>query len=214
MGDRRFSGLNAYATSTKNLVGLGLALVGVLLHFVGVVGSIWPLVVIALYSAGALAAPPDRRVGAAISAQTLDPAGVRRALSQVDRRVQTGVPPEFATSVRRITDGVRDLLTRVADQPAASEDVFVLARIATDYLPATVDGYMRLPTSYAASHKGADGRTPYQMACGQLSLLEAKLSEVSDAMLKGDSDELAAHGRFLEDSFSASSLSLKAQQRG
>jgi hypothetical protein len=34
------------------------------------------------------------------------------------------------------------------------------------------------------------------------------LKDVSDAVLAGDSDRLAAHGRFLEESFAESSLSL------
>jgi hypothetical protein len=203
----------AFATSTKNLAGLGLAIIGLLLHFVGVVGAIWPLVVVALYAVGVLAAPSERRLSGGGSAQTLDPAGVRRALNQIDQRVGRGVPPEFRAAVHRITQGIRDLLTRVAEQPAASEDVFVLSRMATDYLPATVDGYLRLPSSYGMTHKLADGRTPYEEACAQLALLDGKLQDVSEAMLKGDSDELAAHGRFLEDSFGRSSLSLKAPQR-
>jgi hypothetical protein len=210
-GDELVRRLARYATSTKNVVGLGLAIVALLLHFVGLVGSIWPLVVVGLYVVGALAAPPDRR-DSAISTRTLDPASIQRVLNQVDARVKRGVPPEFAAAVHRITGGIRDLLTRVAEQPAASEDVFVLSQMASDYLPATVDGYLKLPQSYAMQHKGPDGRTPYEMACAQLALLDRKLGDVSDAMLKGDSDELAAHGRFLEESFGESSLSLKSIQ--
>lgn len=200
-----------YLTSTKNIVGLSLAILGLVVHFAGAVGPLWPLVVVGLYAVGALAAPSSPRLPS-VSPDTLDPDEVRRALSQCERKVSRGVPPDIAQSVLHITSGIRDLLGRVADQPAASEDVFILSRMATDYLPTTVDGFLRLPNAYAMQHKLADGRTPYEMVQGQLKLLDSKLQDVSDAMLKGDSDQLAAHGRFLEESFARSSLSLKTSR--
>jgi hypothetical protein len=203
----------AYATSAKNLAGLGLAIIGLLLHFVGLLGAFWPLVVLALYGVGVLVTPSRQRSPSASSPGTLESADVRGALAQLDRRAGRGVPPEFTAAVHRITQSIRELLSSVAAQPAASEEVFVLSRMATDYLPATVDGYLRLPGSYGMTHKLADGRTPYELACSQLALLEGKLQDVRGAMLKGDSDELAVHGRFLEDRFGSSSLSLKAPQR-
>lgn len=209
MGDDLGRRLGAYAVSTKNVAGLALAIAGLLLHFTGVVGAIWPLVVAALYAVGALVAPADRRVSR-VSPRTLDPDGVRRALEVVEAKVRRSVPPEFAASVRSISARIRDLLGRVDDQPVASEEVYVLGRIATEYLPATIDGLLRLPADYRMTHRGADGRTPYEMACTQVALLDRKLTDVSDAMLKGDSDELAAHGRFLEERFGGSSLGLPA----
>jgi hypothetical protein len=203
--------LAAYATSTKNLVGLALAILGLALHFAlpGLVGAVWPLVVAGLYTAGALAAPPDRRrLASPAGASTLDPAEVRRALTRLERRLPGRVPGDVAASVARISTGIRELLDRAADQPTASEDVFVLSRMACDYLPATIDGYLRLPPSYATQHRLGDGRTPLRMVQDQLGLLEGKLKEVSEAMLAGDSDKLAAHGRFLQESFAESSLSL------
>jgi hypothetical protein len=148
-----------------------------------------------------------------VSGDTFDPGEVRRRLAMIDRSVTIHVPPDIAQSVRRITGGIGDLLGRIADQPAASENVFILSRMATDYLPATVDGFLRLPNDYAMHHRLDDGRTPYQMVQNQLSLLESRLEEISEAMLKGDSDQLAAHGRFLEESFAQSSLSLQPPRK-
>jgi hypothetical protein len=201
--------LGAYATSTKNLTGLALAVVGVLLTLIGVLGPLWPLVIPALYGVGALVAPADRRrLGAPGGTAVLDADEVRRGLSRLQRRVAGRLPADVSASVQRISTGIRELLDRAVEQPGASEDVFVLSRMACDYLPATVDGYLRLPPTYAAEHRLADGRTPLQMVRGQLELLEGKLGEVRDAMLAGDSDRLAAHGRFLQESFAESTLSL------
>jgi hypothetical protein len=48
--------------------------------------------------------------------------------------------------------------------------------------------------------------TARQVLLDQLTLLEAKLGEVLEAVAKGDTDRLLAHGRFLEDRFGASEL--------
>jgi hypothetical protein len=54
------------------------------------------------------------------------------------------------------------------------------------------------------------GNTTYaankSMLLDQLALLEVKLGEVLEAVAKGDTDRLLAHGRFLEDRFAGSEL--------
>ena len=49
-----------YLESRKNLTGSACGLVGLVLTFVGVAGPYWPVVVVGLYGAGALIAPPER----------------------------------------------------------------------------------------------------------------------------------------------------------
>ena len=145
--------------------------------------------------------------------QSPDPGVVERALGEVDARVERGVPPEFAAAVHSVTGHIRELLTRVATQPAGSEDVYVLRRMATDYLPATIDTYLRLPADQAMRPQGPDGRSPYEVACAQVALLDRKLGDVDAAMVKGDTDELAVHGRFLEERFGGGALSLRSAPR-
>jgi hypothetical protein len=52
----------------------------------------------------------------------------------------------------------------------------------------------------------SQGRTARRVLLDQLALLEAKLGEVLEAVAKGDTDRLLAHGRFLEDRFAVSEL--------
>jgi hypothetical protein len=49
-----------YLTSTKNLMGAAGGVIGLIITFLGLAGPYWPLVVIGLYLAGALAAPPEK----------------------------------------------------------------------------------------------------------------------------------------------------------
>ena len=46
-----------------------------------------------------------------------------------------------------------------AQFPAGSQDLFVIQRTATDYLPATLQAYLALPPQYAATKVVADGKT-------------------------------------------------------
>jgi len=53
----RFMG---YLESRKNIAGSACGLAGLVLTFTGVAGPYWPVVVVGLYGAGALIAPPER----------------------------------------------------------------------------------------------------------------------------------------------------------
>jgi hypothetical protein len=82
----------------------------------------------------------------------------------------------------------------------------VVERTALDYVPTALESYLNLPRGYANRVPVSNGRTPRQILLDQLALLESKLGEVIEAIAKGDTDRLLAHGRFLEDAFAASEL--------
>jgi hypothetical protein len=58
-------------------------------------------------------------------------------------------------------------------------------------------------------HPVQDGKTPKEVLLDQLTLLESKMSEVADDVHRNDSDRLLANGRFLQERFGRSPLSLK-----
>src|SRR5215471_13128310 len=93
-----------YLGSGKNVAGSALALGGLGLHFAGVVGGVWPLVVPALYLIGALVVPsPRRRVNAT---ESFDPARIGHALDDTLDMASGRVPPDVLavlTSIRRRT---------------------------------------------------------------------------------------------------------------
>jgi hypothetical protein len=84
----------------------------------------------------------------------------------------------------------------------------VVERTTLDYLPTALESYLSLPRGYANRVAVSRGRTARQVLLDQLALLEAKLGEVLEAVAKGDTDRLLAHGRFLEDRFAASELDI------
>jgi hypothetical protein len=194
-----------YLYSTKNLVGSAAGLAGLALYVTGLVGDLWPVVVGGLYGVGALATPPTRTFDLR---SDLDPANLNRAMVEQERRLRGRVPDDVLAAVARVHTQVREVLDRRDALPPASPDAFVVERTALDYVPAALESYLNLPRGYANRVPVSDGRTARQVLLDQLALLEAKLGEVVEAIAKGDTDRLLAHGRFLEDRFARPEIDL------
>ena len=198
--------LVTYLGSRKNVAGCVLALGGLALYFLGVVGAFWPLVVLALYLIGALAMPSRRQPS--IGGGSFDADLVRSALDRLVRRVASQAPPDVTAKVRDIQQEILGVLPATARFPLGSEDLYVIQRTATDYLPAALDAYLALPPEYATSRPLQDGRTARQVLLEQLELINSKMEEVADAVHQRDTDRLLASGRFLEERFGKGDLSL------
>ena len=195
-----------YLGSRKNVAGSILALGGLALYFLGVVGAFWPLVVLALYLIGALAMPSRQRVS--IGNASFDADLVRSALDRLVRRVASQASPDITAKVRDIQQEILGVLPAAARFPLGSQDLYVIQRTATDYLPAALDAYLALPPEYAISRPVQDGKTAQQVLLEQLELIDSKMEEVADAVHQRDTDRLLASGRFLEERFGKGDLSL------
>lgn len=196
-----------YLYSRKNIVACLLALFGIALFFLGIIGPVWPAVVIGMYLVGALVTPSDRRWDLLGGAEPADIAG---ALSRQVAAVRGKVPDDVYQKVISIQQTILSILPKIGRLGPGSQDAFVVQKTATDYLPSTLQAYLNLPRAYATVHRMDDGRTAAQVLLDQLTLLDSKMEEVADAVNKNDTDALLANGRFLEDRFGGSSLKLPA----
>jgi hypothetical protein len=199
-----------YLYSRKNIVACLLALLGIALFFVGVLGPVWPAVVVGMYLVGALATP---------SGPTLNllggeaPSDIRAALDRQVSAVKGKVPDDVYQKVVAIQQTILSILPKIDRLGPGSQDAFIVQKTATDYLPSTLQAYLNLPRTYATLHRMTDGRTASQVLLDQLTILDSKLEEVADAVNKNDTDALLANGRFLEDRFGGSALKLPATGR-
>jgi hypothetical protein len=188
-----------YLGSAKNIVGCVLALGGLVLHFVGLLGPVWPAVVVALYLIGALVVPSPRAEEP--RQERFNPERVQRALDGSVDLARGRLPADLQARVGSIRQRVLELLPRAADLPGGTQDLYVLQRTAGDYLPSALRMYLALPPNYAASQVLADGRTPVQVLRDQLQVLDEGMAEIAEAVHQRDSDRLVAQGRFLEERF-------------
>jgi hypothetical protein len=194
-----------YLYSRKNIVGSLLALLGLLLFFLGLIGPVWPAVVIGMYLVGALVTPGGRQWNLSGAETPSDLAG---ALSHQVAAVRGKVPDDVYQKVVSIQQTILGILPKIDRLGPGSQDAFVVQKTVSDYLPSTLQAYLNLPRAYAAVHRFSDGRTAAQVLIDQLTLLDKKLDEVADAVNKNDADALLANGRFLEDRFGGSALNL------
>lgn len=146
--------------------------------------------------------------GSAPDAASFDAEGVRRSLQRLRKRIVRRVPDDVMDAIDTIVETMEAILPRVGSLGAGSQDLFVLARTATDYLPTALEAYVNLPRKYATAHPIRGGKTAHGLLIEQLELLQTQLDGIALAVNKNDTDKLLAHGRFLEERFGAKDLSL------
>lgn len=192
-------GLLGFLRSRKNVVACLLALLGFALHLVGLLGAFWPLAVIVLYLAGLLLVPNPRR--RQLPAAGFDPQEVRSAVDRAYEMTHGRLPADVQSKVAEIRSEILALLPHLDQFPLGSEDLFVIRRTATDYLPTTIKTYLSLPAAYATSRTVREGKTPLDLLKDQLELIDSEMDEITEAVHQRDSERLLTHGRFLEERF-------------
>jgi hypothetical protein len=151
----------------------------------------------------ALPVGPSRRLPKA--AASLDVPAIGRALDGAVRMTSGRLPSDIQVKVAEIRGEILELLPRTAAFPVGSEDLYVIQRTATDYLPSTLQAYLALPEAYASTQVSQAGKTALQLLREQLQLLDDRLDEITEAVHQQDSDRLVANGRFLEERFGRAS---------
>jgi hypothetical protein len=194
-----------YLYSRKNIVACLLALLGIGIFFFGLIGPVWPAVVIGMYLIGALVTP-NGRTWNLIGGQDLS--DLSSALASQVSAVKGKLPDDIYQKVLSIQQTLQAILPKITRLGPGSRDAFIVQKSITDYLPSTLQAYLNLPRAYATLHRMSDGRTAAQVVLDQLTLLDGKLEEVAEAVNKNDTDALLANGRFLEDRFGSSTLKL------
>jgi|GEM_PF-3077935 len=125
-------------------------------------------------------------------------AGIERLVRQHDRVL----PAEAKVRMRAVAQRVQDVMTYLRERDAAqSEHAFIVRKIATDYLPGAVNAYLRLPRGAADTAPLQGEKTGKDLLTEQLALLEQAVQDVLTDVTRAASQELLAHGRFLEEKF-------------
>lgn len=133
---------------------------------------------------------------------------------QIETRIAGRVPPAVTARVHRITETVEEMVPRLDRLGVGSQQAHTVVATATSYLPEAVNGYLRLPRDFADRRVVAHGKTSLLILCDQLDLLGATLDKISDAVSRADAAALVAHGQFLSEKFTTSSLALPSSGPG
>ncbi|MGP4097679.1 hypothetical protein [Nonomuraea sp. KM90] len=196
-----------YLGSTRNIAGSSLALLGLLGHFLGLTGAFWPVVVLALYGAGALLAPPER-VRLTISHAEVETRALRADLDGLLRRIDRRFPEDVHAAVHGLAEVIGGVLARAEQLTASPDQLHVVSQTIRRYLPASLEAYANLPRRYALTRGTGRERSAHEELLAQLALLDAQMGKVAEAIHRGDEQALRDQGRFLRDRFGGSELDL------
>lgn len=193
--------ISSYLGSTKNLVGSACGLAGLGLFFTGVAGSFWPLVIVGLYTAGALAAPPEK-VALVLEDPAVELGRLRGDLDLLLERVAQHagrMPPAAMLRLKEISDTVRDLLGR-GDALAADLDAqYEITRAVRVDLPTGFEAYLNLPGWFASGRGAGPRRTAADELVTQLDLIAEHVKEVAGRLYESDAQRLRDQTRYLQD---------------
>ncbi|MEU1552312.1 hypothetical protein [Streptomyces scabiei] len=189
-----------YVESRKNLTGSALGIAGLGLTFAGVAGPYWPVVVVGLYGAGALLAPPERPplpdfpdASAQLDALRADFGTLREYLAGIE------LPPAASGRLTELTELLTALLDPgwVAEILARDpEGVHALSRAVRQDVPEAVDTFVRTRW-WTRLTPGAD--PPERHLERQLCLLQEELGRLAAALRDAEARRQESHTRYLED---------------
>lgn len=196
MATNRFLG---YLESRKNLTGSACGLVGLVLTFVGVAGPYWPVVVVGLYGAGALIAPPERPV----LPDFPDPSAQLEELRDDFEKLGgylTGVelPPAAAGRLTELNQLLAGLLDPQVTHDLAQdpEGVHILSRAIRQDVPEAVDTFVR--TRWWT--RLAPGTEPPERHLErQLTVLQEEAQGLARGLREAEERRQETHTRFLEE---------------
>jgi len=203
--------LESFLYSRRNIVGSALALGGLGLHFVGLVGGvIWLPITVGLYLIGVLLVPGERGLALQLGAAE-DASEVRDGLSRLLKALRGKVADDLYAKVVSIQGSILGTLdTESSAGDGADPNVYLIRQTALAYLPDAFATYLRMPRIMAERRAIAGGRTPHDVLLDQLDLMDRRLADVADDIARHDSDKLLANGRFLAEKFGVSSLNVDA----
>ncbi len=203
--------IEPFLYSRRNIAGSLLAVAGLGLYFLGIVtGPIWLPIVAGLYAIGYLLVPGQPAVDLGFGA-TQDAGQIRAGLEKLLRSIKGRIADDLYARVVSIRDSILVTLPPNGEPKDATDpNIRLIRQTALDYLPAALSAYLALPRAYAEGRRVAGGRTPHDVLLDQLELMDRKMQEVAEDIVRQDSDRLLAHGRFLAERFAPSALQLDA----
>ncbi|MFD6291408.1 hypothetical protein [Streptomyces sp. NPDC060205] len=198
-GAGKANGLLGFLESRKNLTGSACGIAGLGLTFAGVAGAYWPVVVVGLYGAGALIAPPERPPlpdfpdpSAQLDEIRADFGRLRAYLADVE------LPPAAAGRLTELTELLAALLDPgwVAEILAQDpEGVHALSRAVRTDVPEAVDTFVRTRW-WVRLAPGTEA--PERHLERQLTLLHEEAEALAAGLRETEARRQESHTRYLE----------------
>lgn len=197
---RRFA---IFLYSTKNIVASALGVAALGAFFGGAIHDFWYAIVAGAYAIGYVGAPGNPTLETQLN-DAMDMATMEASLKRLVADVTAKVTPDVAALVQSIADSIITVRPLLAKNPMIGDaNAYTIRHTALEYLPETLQAYLKLPPAFRNTYTIQDGKTPRQILVDQLTLLDAKMKEIAANLLAGDTQALLANGNFLKEKFKA-----------
>lgn len=130
--------------------------------------------------------------------QTLTAEQITDELNRLMHKVKNRVSPDSYTHLQNIQSSIMSVLPQLVAGRFANQDLFTIKKTVFDYLPTTLENYLKLPSVYASMHVVQDGKTPKMLLNEQLALIDNSMQQVVHSIYNEDAQALLVNQRFLE----------------
>jgi hypothetical protein len=117
-------------------------------------------------------------------------------------------PPACGQLLIEIVGELEQVVSFVERDADADMQLRFVHAMLTDYLPTSINTYVRLPRQFATTFRNADGRTPADELELQLRLLRDGAREATRSLYDNGAQRLQEHSAFLTAKFGTSKLDL------
>jgi hypothetical protein len=146
------------------------------------------------------------------------------------KKIEQALPPLTASDIQTTLDSLLDRIREPASKAIyakvesirtsilqtlpsidnladnTNKDIYLLRKVALEYLPTTLDNYIKIPYNIRRGQIMKDGKTAHDLMLEQLTLLDREMKGISEGITKQETDKLRVHGRYLEQLFEESDL--------
>lgn len=196
-----------------NIVGMALMLLGLAVHIALMALSpkggllYWWVMVLGLYVLGWLVGWFFQNNDADLHfRQALTAEQIKAELDSLVRKIAKRVPEEALSHVKSIRESVAAVLPQIVAGSFGSHDLFTIKKTVFNYLPETLENYLRLPTVYANVHPIQNGKTAKTLLVEQLTIIDTTMSEVVQNIYNQDAQALLVNEKFLKSRFEVGRL--------
>lgn len=190
----------AYVESRKNLTGSACGIAGLALTFTGLAGAYWPVVIVGLYGAGALIAPPERLPAPDFPDPSSQLEAVRADFATLwEYLAEVELPPAASGRLVELTELLEGLLAPGWVSEALATDpeaIHALSRAVHQDIPESVDTYLRTRWWTRLTPGNEPPERPLEQ---QLSLLHREAESLAAGLREAEARRQQTHTRYLQD---------------
>lgn len=130
--------------------------------------------------------------------QTLTAEQITAEMQRLLGKVKNRISPDAYTHLESIQASILSVLPQLVAGQFANQDLFTVKKTVFDYLPTTLENYLKLPTAYANRHVIQDGKTAKTLLTEQLALIDTSMQQVVHSIYNDDAQALLVNERFLQ----------------